>query len=537
MAAVFEGRYTFMHYLLQPLETLSYRLAGVDENKNMHWTQYTLTWLFFNIVGLVVLFLIQVFQSYLPLNPQGFSGVSWTTAFNTAISFVTNTNWQSYSGENTMSYFTQMLGLTVQNFVSAASGIGPFLVLVRGITHKNMDTVGNFWVDFVRSIVYILLPLSILLAILLVSQGVLQNFSPYIKASTLEGGEQILPMGPVASQIAIKQLGTNGGGFFGANSAHPFENPTPFSNFLELLAITLIPAGLVYAYGVMTHQIKHGWLLFCAMFLLWAGGLFVVELAEFSNDPSLGVYPHLEGIETRIGLTNSVIWTVSTTATSNGSVNAMISSLSPFAGGIALFNIKLGEIIFGGIGVGMCGMIMILILTVFLSGLLIGRTPEYLGKKIEKREVQWMALGVLYPSALILLGSGISSILPIALSSLGNQGPHGLSEITYAFSSAAGNNGSAFAGLDASTPYYNIVLGIVMLLGRLFIVIPSFALGGLLAKKRITPTSAGTFSYTSPLFFCLLLGVILVVCALSFFIPFVLGPVAEHLLMLDKQLF
>jgi K+-transporting ATPase ATPase A chain len=537
MAAVFEGKHTFMHYLLQPLETVSYKMAGIDANTSMRWTQYTQAWITFNIVGFVVLFLIQIFQYYLPLNPQSFSGVSWPTAFNTAISFVTNTNWQSYSGETTMSYFSQMIGLTVQNFVSASAGIGPFLVLVRGLTSKNIDTVGNFWVDLVRSTVYILLPLSIIFALLLVSQGTLQNFSPYVKASTLEGGEQTLPMGPVASQVAIKQLGTNGGGFFGANSAHPFENPTPFTNWLEMLAITLIPAALVYTYGVMIHNIRHGWLLFWVMFLIWGAGLVVAQVAEYSSNPALDVFPNYEGIETRIGITNSTLWSVSTTATANGSVNAMLSSLSPLTGGIALFNIKLGEIVFGGIGVGMCSMILILILTVFLSGLLVGRTPEYLGKKIEKKEVQWMVLGVMYPSALILLGAGISCILPIALASLGNHGPHGLSEIVYAFTSATGNNGSAFAGLDASTPYYNITLGLVMLLGRLLIVLPSFAIGGLLAKKKITPPSAGTFSSSSFLFFCLLLSVILIVCALSFFVPLVLGPFVEHMLMLNKQLF
>lgn len=537
MAAVFENRRTFAHCFLEPLEKISYRMAGIDENKSMHWIEYTQAWLIFNFIGLLILYLIQIFQEYLPLNPQGLSGVAWPTAFNTAISFATNTNWQSYTGETTMSYFTQMLGLTVQNFVSAAAGISPFLVITRGLTLKGANTIGNFWTDLIRSLIYIFIPLSILLALLLVSQGTIQNFSSYLKISTLEGAEQTLPLGPVASQEAIKQLGTNGGGFFNANSAHPFENPTGLSNFLEMIAITLIPAGLVYAFGSMIRQTNHGWFLFCVMFLVWIGGILIALSAEYSFNPALNIFPVLEGIETRIGITNSVLWTVSTTATANGSVNSAISSLSPLAGGVAMINIKLGEIIFGGVGVGMCSMILIVLLTIFLSGLLVGRTPEYLGKKIEIKEVQWLALGIIYPSALILSGSGISCILPIALSSLGNHGPHGLSEIVYAFTSAAGNNGSAFAGLDAGTPYYNLVLGIVMLIGRLGIVIPSLAIGGLLAKKKITPPSSGTLTSNSFLFFCLLLCVILIVCALSFFIPITLGPIIEHLLMLNKQLF
>ncbi len=526
-----------MHFLLQPVEKASYRIAGIDDTRNMHWIEYAQAWLAFNLVGFLVLYLLQLFQYYLPLNPQNLPGVAWPTAFNAAISFATNTNWQSYTPETTMSYFTQMAGLAVQNFASAAAGIGPFLVLIRGLTSKQMNTVGNFWIDLARSLLYILIPLSIILAILLMSQGVIQTFSPYLKITTLENRDQTLPFGPVASQVAIKQLGTNGGGFFNANSAHPFENPTGLSNFLEMIAILLIPAGLVYTYGAMLDKIRHGWFLYGILFLIWTAGIGISLYSQHVFNPALNVYPVTEGMETRLGTTNSILWTVSTTATANGSVNAMISSLSPLAGGVAMFNIKLGEIIFGGVGVGMCSLILIVLLTIFLSGLLVGRTPEYLGKKVEIREIQWIALGIMYPAVLILAGAGISCLLPEALKSIGNQGPHGLSEIVYAFTSATGNNGSAFAGLDAGTLYYNVVLGIVMLLGRVCIVIPSLAIGGLLAKKNIIPTSAGTLRTTNFLFFCLLVSVMLIVCVLSFFIPLTLGPFVEHLLMLKKQLF
>lgn len=536
MYNVFSGNRTFIHCGLEWLENLSYRLSGVNK-KEMTWVEYTKSLLVFNLFGFLTVFFLQLFQGYLPLNPQEFPSTSWQLAFNTAISFTTNTNWQSYAGETTLSYLTQMLGLTVQNFLSAATGIAVFLTLVRGITRKTSNSIGNFWIDLVRSIVYLFLPLSIIIAFILVGQGVVQTFSAYVTITTLENTQQIIPLGPVASQEAIKQLGTNGGGFFGANSAHPFENPTALSNFIEIVLIILIPSSLVYTYGLMIRSKKHAYLLLLIMLIFWSGGLTISLFSQKIYNPTLNVSQALEGQETRFGMFNTILWSVSTTATSNGSVNNMISSLSPLAGGIALLNIMLGEMIFGGIGVGLCTIIMYSLLTVFLSGLMIGRTPEYMGKKIEKKEIQWVTVSLLTPGALILLGAGISSVLPEALSSLGNAGPHGLTEILYAFSSAAGNNGSAFAGLNANTNYYNLVLGLVMFLGRLSIVIPSLAIAGLLARKKITPVSAGTFSTDTFLFAALLLGIIPLVGALTFFPALSLGPLVEQLLMLKGKAF
>ncbi len=406
------------------------------------------------------------------------------------------------------------------------------LTLIRGIAGRTVHTVGNFWEDTVRMIVYILLPLSLLLALVLVGEGVVQTFSPYAEVVTLEGAKQSIPVGPVASQVAIKQLGTNGGGFFNANSAHPFENPTPFTNLLQMIAILLIPTATVYGYGILIGSKSHGWLLFSVMFLFWMIGVLLSVYAQYVPNPVIGASPLLEGQETRFGVINSLLWSVSTTATANGSVNAMLSSLAPLAGGMALFNIMLGELVFGGVGVGLCSMLMFTLLTVFLSGLMVGRTPEYQGKKIEKREVQWVIMAVLAPALLILIGAGISSVLPEALSSLGNQGPHGLSEILYACTSCAGNNGSAFAGLNANTTYYNLLLGVIMLFGRISIILPSLAIAGLLAEKKWTPPSLGTFSTNSFLFWILLVGVILIVGALTFFPALCLGPIVEHLLML-----
>lgn len=519
------------------LENLCYRLCGVDPLQEMSWVDYAKALFFFNIFGFLTLFIQQLIQDSLPLNPQNFAAVPWPLAFNTAMSFTTNTNWQAYSGETTLSYLTQMVGLTSHNFLSAATGMSTLVALSRGIVRKTTETIGNFWVDLVRTVVYVLLPLAFIMAIFLVSQGVIQTLSPYVQVTTLEKGKQLIPLGPVASQIAIKQLGTNGGGFFAANSAHPFENPTALSNFLETLAILLIPAASVYAYGVWIGSKQHAWLLFFVMFFLWIGGLLITLASENIYNPVIDAYPILEGQETRFRTTNSLLWTVSTTATSNGSVNAMISSLSPLSGGVAMFNLMLGELIFGGIGVGLCGMLMFVLLTVFLSGLMVGRTPEYLGKKIEKKEMQWVMLAVLMPGALILIGSGISCVLPEAISSLGNQGPHGLSEILYAFSSAAANNGSAFAGLNANTTYYHLVLGAVMGIARVSILLPSLAIAGLLAKKKRVPPSSGTFSTESVLFFFLLLNVILIIGALTFLPALSLGPIVEHLLMLKGQAF
>lgn len=537
MASVFTGKAPLSQATFGWLENLCYRIGNVDPKQDMTWVEYGKALLYFNLWGFFSLFVLQLIQGFLPLNPQNLEAVSWPLAYNTAMSFTTNTNWQSYAGETTLSYLTQMLGLTSHNFLSAATGMAALLTLTRGFIRKSVNAVGNFWTDLVRMVVYLLLPLSMIMAVVLVSEGVIQTFSPYVEVTTLENAKQTIPLGPVASQIAIKQLGTNGGGFFNANSAHPFENPTAFTNFLEMLALVLIPAASVYMYGIMIGSKKHAWLLFFVMFFLWFAGTIVSFYSEHLHNPIVDVYPNLEGKETRLGLANSVLWAVSTTATANGSVNAMISSLSPLAGGISMLNLMLGELVFGGVGVGLCSMIMFTLLTVFLSGLMVGRTPEYLGKKIEKREMQWVVMAVLMPGALILIGSGISAVLPDALSSLGNQGPHGLSEILYAFSSSAANNGSAFAGLNANTNYYNLVLGTVMLLARISIILPSLAIAGLLARKKITPPSSGTFSTDSMLFFVLLTSIVLIVGALTFFPALSLGPVVEHLLMLKGQTF
>lgn len=536
IAAIYEGRAVFAYRSLGWLERLCYRVGGIRGREEMSWISYAKALLLFNLLGLVFLFFLQRLQGFLPLNPQGFGAVSWDSAFNTAASFTTNTNWQGYAGETTMSYLTQMLGLTSHNFLSAATGMGALLALTRGLARKTTETIGNFWYDLVRTVVYLLLPLALIMAVVLVSEGVIQTLSPYVEVTTLEKEKQTIPLGPVASQIAIKQLGTNGGGFFNTNSAHPFENPSAFTNLIEMLAILLIPSATVYAFGKMIGSKRDAYLLLGVMLILWAAGLALSFYAEHQVNPLMEAYPLLEGKETRLGVTNSVLWSVSTTGTSNGSINAQMSSLSPLAGGVALFNIMLGELIFGGVGVGLCSMIMFTLLTVFLSGLMVGRTPEYLGKKIEKREVQWMVLAVLMPGALILAGSGISSVLPGALSSLSGAGPHGLSEILYAFTSAAGNNGSAFAGLNANTPYYNLALGMVMLVARLSIILPSLAIGGLLAKKRTAPPSKGTFSTHSPLFALLLIGIILIIGGLTFFPALALGPIVEQMLMLEGVL-
>jgi len=523
--------------IFRKLEGSFYRLCSIDSTSQMTWKTYAVALLAFNAVGLAVVFLLQMFQAALPLNPQGLANVSWHSAFNTAISFVTNTNWQGYSGESTMSYLTQMLGLTVQNFVSAATGIAVAVALCRGLTQHENKKIGNFWKDLYRGSVYVLLPLSVLLTLALCSEGVVQNFGSYVKAVGLEGIEQIIPQGPAASQVAIKQLGTNGGGFFGVNSAHPLENPTPFSNWLQMVSILLIPVSLVFTFGEYANNKRQAWAIFCAMAVLLIVGLGTSLVAEFSSNPALGTGPSLEGKETRFGITNSVLWSVFTTAASNGSVNAMHSSLTPISGAVAMFNIMLGEIIFGGVGAGLYGMFLFVLMTVFLSGLMVGRTPEYLGKKIESREIQMVILGILLPSACILLGAGISAVLPLALSSLANQGPHGLSEILYAFSSAAGNNGSAFAGLSANTVYYNLTLGIAMLVGRFGVILPILCIAGSMIEKRQAPEGPGTFPTDSALFVTLLIGVILIVGGLTFLPALALGPLIEHLLMLDGATF
>jgi len=537
MAKVFNGERSLLTPLLRPLETLIYRLAGTNPDEEMNWKTYAVAMLVFNVIGFLFLFVLQLFQGSLPLNPAGLSNVEPFLAFNTATSFITNTNWQAYAGETTVSYLTQMLGLAVQNFVSAATGIAVVLGLARGLARRSGTTIGNFWVDLARCMLYVLLPLSILLALVLMSQGVVQNFSPYVEVTTLTGETQTLPQGPAASQIAIKQLGTNGGGFFNTNSAHPYENPTPLSNFLEMFSILLIPAALTYTYGKMVGSTRQGWVIFAAMLILFIAGLAVMLVSEYAPNTVLGVAGMMEGKETRFGVANSILWGMATTAASNGSVNAMHSSFSPLAGGIALFNIMLGEVIFGGVGAGLYGMLVFVILTVFIAGLMVGRTPEYLGKKIEAREIKMAIIAVLLPSSCILLGAALASVTEVGLSSRLNSGPHGLSEILYAFSSAAGNNGSAFAGLNANTPFYNTLLGIILWIGRFGVILPALAIAGSMVSKKVSPPSAGTFPTDGALFVGLLIGVILIVGGLTFFPALSLGPIVEQLLMNVGQTF
>lgn len=531
MYKVFQGQRHFLTPVFGKVESLFYRLMRIDPREEMDWKAYLWAVIIFKLMGLVILFLLQVTQQWLPLNPQNLPNVSWHLAFNTAVSFITNTNWQNYGGENTLSYFTQMVGLAVQNFVSAATGFAVLLALIRALVQRQGKTLGNFWVDMVRSTLYILLPLSIIFAIILVSQGVVQTFANYETIKTVQGADQVIPLGPAASQIAIKQLGTNGGGFFNVNSAFPFENPTPLSNFLEMLALLLIPASLVYTYGKIIGSITQARAIFAAMLIIFLIGLGVSLYSEYSNNPVLSTSHNMEGKETRFGMANSVLWSVATTVTSNGSVNSMHDSFTPISGMVAMINMQLGEIIFGGIGSGLYGMIVFVILTVFISGLMVGRTPEYLGKKIEAFDVKMAIIAVLLPSAGILIFSAISASVNAGISALNNSGPHGLSEIIYAFSSTAGNNGSAFAGLNANTVFYNVTLAINMLIGRFGVIIPVMAIAGNLVKKNIAPASSGTFATDTPLFVLLLIGVILIVGALTFFPALNLGPIVEHILM------
>lgn len=536
MFKVFEGN-TFRRGFPAKAESVLFRLCGINPAEGMNWKKYLWSVLVFNFAGIILLFLLQVFQGYLPLNPQGFGNVAWDLAFNTAVSFVTNTNWQAYAGETTMSYGVQMAGLTVQNFLSAATGIAVILALARGITSRKSDNLGNFWVDVTRSVVYVLLPGSVIVSVLLMSQGVIQNFSHYADIKTLEGLTQAIPMGPAASQIAIKMLGTNGGGFFNANSSHPFENPTPFSNFVEMLCILAIPAALTYTYGLKAGSKKEGWIIFGVMMFLLVAGFAVSLYSETSFNPALNSASVLEGKELRFGTVNSVMFSTITTDVSCGAVNVMHSSLTPLAGMIALLNIMLGEIIFGGVGAGLYGMLVFVIITVFIAGLMVGRTPEYLGKKIEAAEIKMAILAILIQSAVILIFTGAASVLSQGVSSALNPGPHGFSEILYAFSSAVGNNGSAFAGLNANTVFYNVMLGIAMLVGRFGVIAPVLIIAGSLAKKNISPVSAGTFRTNNYVFAVLLTGVILIIGALTFFPALCLGPIAEHILMKQGVLF
>jgi len=537
MARVFAGERTLVSPLIGPVERITYRLSGVDAKAAMNWKDYTFALLIFNLIGFLVVFALQFWQSKLPLNPQKLADVPLLLALNTAVSFMTNTNWQAYSGENTLSYLVQMLGLGVQNFVSAATGFAALLAMVRGLTNKNSDSLGNFWADLTRSTLYVLIPLSLVFAVLFASQGVVQSFASYVDAKTIEGAAQQIPLGPAASQIAIKQLGTNGGGFFGVNSAHPFENPTPFTNFLQMLAILLLPVACVTMFGEMAKAKKHAYAVLTAMFVIFLAGLAVMLIYEYRGNTILGGLINLEGKELRFGVTNSVLWGAATSAASNGSVIAMHDSFQALPGMIAMFNIMLGEVIFGGVGAGLYGMLTHVIITVFLAGLMVGRTPEYFGKKIEAREVKWAMLAIVVPSALILVGAAIAVLYGPALASLNNKGPHGLSEILYAFSSAAGNNGSAFAGLNANTDFYNIALSICMLLGRFVVIVAVLAIGGSLAAKRIAPQSVGSFRTDSTVFIILLVGEIIIVGGLTFFPALTLGPIVEHFLVPAAKIF
>ncbi|HTU64819.1 MAG TPA: potassium-transporting ATPase subunit KdpA [Steroidobacteraceae bacterium] len=556
MAKVYEGERTFLTAVLGPVERLIYRVAGVDARRESGWQRYLLGLLLFNLAGFVFVYLLQRLQGLLPLDPQAFGAISPDSSFNTAVSFVSNTNWQGYVGESTMSYLTQMLGLAVQNFVSAATGMAVLVALIRGFVRQQAGEIGNFWVDLTRSTLYILLPLSVVLSILLMSQGVVQSFSAYREVTLLEPQTiatvpspvttQTVPLGPAASQIAIKQLGTNGGGFFNANSAHPLENPTPFSNFLELLSILLIPAALCYTFGRLVRDTRQGWAVLIAMFVIFIPLTFAVTGAEQAGNPrldALGIDAaasdfqaggNMEGKETRFGITNSTLWASATTAASNGSVNSMHGSYTPLGGLVPMWLMQLGEVVFGGAGSGLYGMLMFAIVAVFIGGLMVGRTPEYLGKKIESFEVKMASLVLLMPPALVLVGTAIASVLPAGTASAGNPGAHGFSEILYAFSSAGNNNGSAFASLSANTPFYNTMLGVAMWGSRFWLMIPVLAIAGSLAAKRATAVTAGTMPTHTALFITLLVGVVLLVGALTFVPALALGPVVEHLQMIGR---
>jgi K+-transporting ATPase ATPase A chain len=540
MAKVFAGERTWLHRVLRPVETAIYKLCGIDEAVEQHWTRYTGSLLLFSLVSLLFTYLILRLQQWFPLNPQGLANVGEHLSWNTAASFTTNTNWQSYTPETTMSYLTQMIALATHNFFSAAAGIAVAIAVVRGFARHSTKTLGNFWVDFTRATLYVLLPLSILAALLLCSQGVIQNLSPYAKVTTLEGVVQTIPQGPVASQEAIKMLGTNGGGFFNANSAHPYENPTPLANFLQMVLIFVIPAGLTYTFGKMVKDTRQGWAILAAMTILFLAGVAVVYPAEQAGNPvltRLGVAGgNMEGKEVRFGIANSALFTVVTTDASCGAVNNVHESLTPLGGLVPLVNIELGEVVFGGVGSGLYGMLLFAILAVFIAGLMVGRTPEYLGKKIEQKEVKMVMLAVLVLAVCILGFSAVGIGQPTVGNSMTNHGPHGLSEVLYAYSSGVGNNGSAFAGLNANTMFLDTTLGVAMLCGRFLMLIPLLAAAGSLAQKKLVPVSAGTFPTHGPMFVVLLVGVVVIVGALTFFPALSLGPVVEHFLMHQGRL-
>ncbi|MCX5677179.1 MAG: potassium-transporting ATPase subunit KdpA [Planctomycetota bacterium] len=552
MARVFEGKPCGLDRLLGPVERLIYRLSRISPAAEMTWKRYAAAVLAFSAAGFVSLYALQRLQGWLPLNPEGLPAVPPDLAFNTAVSFVTNTNWQAYGGEATMSYLTQMAGLAVHNFLSAATGMAVLAALIRGFARHNSETIGNFWADLVRSTLYVLLPLSLVLSLALVSQGVIQNFDAYQKATLVEPvkgadgktvTEQVLPMGPVASQIAIKQLGTNGGGFFNTNSAHPYENPTPLSNFLEVLAILLIPAALCGTFGTMVGDTRQGWAILAAMVIVFVGMMAVCGYFEQHGTPLLAAADadetpgatqpggNMEGKEVRFGITGSALWATATTAASNGSVNAMHDSFTPLGGLVPMWLMQLGEVIFGGVGSGLYGMLVFAILAVFVAGLMVGRTPEYLGKKIESFEMKMASVVILVPVMAVLVGTAVAVLWLPAVACMANPGPHGFSEVLYAFSSTSNNNGSAFAGLSANTPFYNTATGLAMLAGRFLTKIPVLAIAGALARKKIIPAGGGTLRTHGPLFVAMLIAVVIVVGALSFIPALALGPVVEHLMM------
>jgi len=575
MARVYEGRPIVLGRALGWLERFIYRASGVVPGAEMGWKTYALTMLLFNLAGLLAVYALQRLQGVLPFNPAGLGAVSPDSSFNTAVSFATNTNWQGYGGETTMSYLTQMLALTVQNFLSAATGMAVAVALIRGFARRSAETIGNFWVDLTRTTLYILLPLSFVLALVLVSQGVVQTFSPYAKVAVVQPSEydepvtdkdgkpvldekgqpktkkatlteQVIAVGPAASQIAIKQLGTNGGGFFNVNSAHPLENPTPFSNFLEVLAILLVPAALCYTFGVMVGDTRQGWAVLAAMTVIFVALLLVCVVAEqngrvFAQQgvdhaaSALQSGGNMEGKEVRFGIANSALWATATTAASNGSVNAMHDSFTPIGGLVPMWLIQLGEVIYGGVGSGLYGMLMFAIIAVFVAGLMVGRTPEYLGKKIEAYEMKMSSLVILITPALVLIGTSVGVVTAAGKAGIANPGIHGFSEILYAFSSASNNNGSAFAGLSANTLFYNTALGLCMLFGRYWLAVPVLAIAGALARKKIVPVGAGTLPTHTPLFVGLLVGVVLLVGALTFVPALALGPIVEHLTLLAAK--
>ncbi|HOW71061.1 MAG TPA: potassium-transporting ATPase subunit KdpA [Phycisphaerae bacterium] len=549
MTRVFNGEPTPLGRLLNPMERLIYHVCGVDASREQHWAAYAVGMLLFNLAGVLILYGIQRLQGLLWLNPQHMAAVPPDLAFNTAVSFTTNTNWQAYFGETTMSYLTQMVGLTVQNFVSAATGIALAIALVRGFARHSANSLGNFWVDLTRCVLYILVPLSVVLALLLVWQGVPQNLRPYLSATTLEGATQTIPQGPMASQEAIKQLGTNGGGFLNANCAHPYENPTPLANLLNMIAIFAIGAGLTNVFGRMVGDERQGWAILATMLLLFLAGVSVLYWAEAKGNPAFAVAGvatsasdlqaggNMEGKETRFGIANSALFATATTDASCGAVNGMHGSFTPLGGMVPLVNILLGEIIIGGVGSGLYGMLIFAVLTVFIAGLMVGRTPECIGKKIEAKEVKMAILAVLVPPLSILCFSAIASVHPAGLKGPLNAGPHGFSEILYAFTSGTGNNGSAFAGLNANTPFYNLTIGLSMLIGRFVYIVPMLAVAGSLVAKRGVPASAGTFPTHGPMFVILLTGVILIVGGLTFFPALALGPIVEHLAMAAGKAF